>query len=313
MGNLLSVIVPCYNEGKVIEKTTEAISSALSDQEFNFELIFVNDGSKDDTLGDIKGISSKDFRIKYISFSRNFGKEAAMLAGLQYCKGDCAVIMDADLQHPPELIPEMYQKYKMGYDQVIAKRSRTGDSKTATVFAHIYYKLANKLVNIEMVDGAGDFRLLSRKAIEALISLQENNRFSKGLFSWIGFNQTYIEYENRERAAGETKWSFKGLLSYGVDGILSFNNQPLRICIYMGGVFIGISLVYLIYLFVQILIHGIDAPGYFTTILLITLLGGIQLFSIGIIGEYIGRIYFEVKRRPCYIIQESNIDEAEEK
>lgn len=313
MGNLLSVIVPCYNEGKVIEKTTEAISSALSDQEFNFELIFVNDGSKDDTLGDIKAISSKDFRIKYISFSRNFGKEAAMLAGLQYCKGDCAVIMDADLQHPPELIPEMYQKYKMGYDQVIAKRSRTGDSKTATVFAHIYYKLANKLVNIEMVDGAGDFRLLSRKAIEALISLQENNRFSKGLFSWIGFNQTYIEYENRERAAGETKWSFKGLLSYGVDGILSFNNQPLRICIYMGGVFIGISLVYLIYLFVQILIHGIDAPGYFTTILLITLLGGIQLFSIGIIGEYIGRIYFEVKRRPCYIIQESNIDEAEEK
>ena len=313
MGNLLSVIVPCYNEGKVIEKTTEAISSALSDQEFNFELIFVNDGSKDDTLGDIKGISSKDSRIKYISFSRNFGKEAAMLAGLQYCKGDCAVIMDADLQHPPELIPEMYQKYKMGYDQVIAKRSRTGDSKTATVFAHIYYKLANKLVNIEMVDGAGDFRLLSRKAIEALISLQENNRFSKGLFSWIGFNQTYIEYENRERAAGETKWSFKGLLSYGVDGILSFNNQPLRICIYMGGVFIGISLVYLIYLFVQILIHGIDAPGYFTTILLITLLGGIQLFSIGIIGEYIGRIYFEVKRRPCYIIQESNIDEAEEK
>lgn len=313
MGNLLSVIVPCYNEGKVIEKTTEAISSALSDQEFNFELIFVNDGSKDDTLGDIKGISSKDSRIKYISFSRNFGKEAAMLAGLQYCKGDCAVIMDADLQHPPELIPGMYQKYKMGYDQVIAKRSRTGDSKTATAFAHIYYKLANKLVNIEMVDGAGDFRLLSRKAIEALISLQENNRFSKGLFSWIGFNQTYIEYENRERAAGETKWSFKGLLSYGVDGILSFNNQPLRICIYMGGVFIGISLVYLIYLFVQILMHGIDAPGYFTTILLITLLGGIQLFSIGIIGEYIGRIYFEVKRRPCYIIQESNIDEAEEK
>lgn len=313
MGNLLSVIVPCYNEGKVIEKTAGAINSALSDQEFDFEFIFVNDGSKDDTLEDIKSISSSDSRIKYISFSRNFGKEAAMLAGLQYCKGDCAVIMDADLQHPPELIPEMYQKFKMGYDQVIAKRSRTGDSKIATAFAHIYYKLANKLVNIEMVDGAGDFRLLSRKAIEALISLQENNRFSKGLFSWIGFNQTYIEYENRERAAGETKWSFRSLLSYGVDGILSFNNQPLRICIYMGGVFIGISLVYLIYLFIQILMHGIDAPGYFTTILLITLLGGIQLFSIGVIGEYIGRIYFEVKRRPCYIIQESNIDETEEK
>lgn len=312
MRNLLSVIVPCYNEGNVIGKTAEAINNALSDQEFDFELIFVNDGSKDDTLLDIKKISEKDSRIKYISFSRNFGKEAAMLAGLQNCKGECAVIMDADLQHPPELIPEMYKKFKRGYDQVIAKRSRVGDSKVSTAFAHIYYKLANRLVNIEMVDGAGDFRLLSRKAIKAVISLQENNRFSKGLFSWIGFNQTYIEYENRGRAAGETKWSFKSLLSYGVDGILSFNNQPLRICIYMGGIFIGISLVYLIYLFIQILVHGIDAPGYFTTILLITGLGGIQLFSIGIIGEYIGRIYFEVKRRPCYIIQESNIDETEE-
>ena len=313
MKSLLSVIVPCYNEGKVIKKTVNAIKSALSNQKFDFELIFINDGSRDSTSEDIKCISKCDPSIKYISFSRNFGKEAAMLAGLQYCKGDCAVIMDADLQHPPELIPEMYQKYKEGYDQVIAKRSRTGDSKATTAFAHIYYKLANKMVNIEMVDGAGDFRLLSRKAINAVISLRENNRFSKGLFSWIGFNQTYIEYENRERVAGETKWSFKSLLSYGIDGILSFNNQPLRICIYIGGIFIGISLVYLIYLFVQILMHGIDVAGYFTTILLITGLGGIQLFSIGVIGEYIGRIYFEVKGRPCYIIQESNIEETEEK
>lgn len=313
MKDLLSIIVPCYNEGKVIEKTAEAIKTTVANQKFNYELLFVNDGSKDDTLEDIRRIAADDSNVKYISFSRNFGKEAAMLAGLQHCKGQCAVILDADLQHPPELIPVMYEKFREGYDQVIAKRNRKGDSKLASAFARLYYKLANKIINIEMIDGAGDFRLLSRKAINALISLQENSRFSKGLFSWIGFNQTYIEYENQERAAGETKWSFKSLLSYGVDGILSFNNQPLRLCIYLGGIFIGISVVYLIYLFIQILLHGIDAPGYFTTILLMTGIGGIQLFSIGIIGEYIGRIYFEVKRRPCYIIQESNINETEEK
>ena len=312
MQDLLSVIIPCYNEGNVIGRTAEALKKAVSGQLFDYELIFVNDGSRDDTLKDIKRFAATDPRVKYVSFSRNFGKEAAMLAGLQYCMGECAVIIDADLQHPPELIPEMYKKYKEGYDQVIAKRNRKGDSKVATLFAGLYYKLANKLVNVEMVDGAGDFTLLSRRAVNALLGLKENNRFSKGLFSWIGFNQTYIEYENQERAGGESKWSFKSLLSYGVDGILSFNNQPLRICIYVGGIFIGISIIYLVYLFIQILLHGIDAPGYFTTILLITSLGGIQLLSIGIIGEYIGRIYFEVKKRPCFIVQESNIDKVEE-
>ncbi len=220
--------------------------------------------------------------------------------------------MDADLQHPPELIVQMYEKYQEGYDQVIAKRNRKGDSRLSIVFAKLYYKLANKLVNVEMVDGAGDFRLLSRRTIHALLELKENNRFSKGLFSWVGFNQIYIEYENQERAGGNSKWSFKSLLSYGVDGILSFNNQPLRICIYLGGIFMGISILYLLYLLIEILLHGIDAPGYFTTILLITTLGGIQLFSIGVIGEYIGRIYFEVKKRPVYLIQETNIKEESE-
>lgn len=311
MQDLLSVIIPCYNEGKVIGRTAEALKNAVSGQAFDYELIFVNDGSRDDTLETVKRLAAGDPKIKYVSFSRNFGKEAAMLAGLQYCMGECAVIIDADLQHPPELIPEMYKKYKEGYDQVIAKRNRNGDSKIGILFAKLYYKLANKLVDVQMVDGAGDFRLLSRRAVNALLGLKENNRFSKGLFSWIGFNQTYIEYENQERAGGESKWSFKSLLSYGVDGILSFNNQPLRICIYVGGIFIGISIIYLVYLFIQILLHGIDAPGYFTTILLVTSLGGIQLLSIGIIGEYIGRIYFEVKKRPCFIVQESNIGEAE--
>ena len=312
MRELLSVIVPCYNEGAVIERTAKAIVDTCTGRAFDFEIIFVNDGSKDDTLAFLKKLAGRSEKIKYISFSRNFGKEAAMLSGLGHCKGSCAVIMDADLQHPPELIVQMYEKYQEGYDQVIAKRNRKGDSRLSIVFAKLYYKLANKLVNVEMVDGAGDFRLLSRRTIHALLELKENNRFSKGLFSWIGFNQIYIEYENQERAGGNSKWSFKSLLSYGVDGILSFNNQPLRICIYLGGIFMGISILYLLYLLIEILLHGIDAPGYFTTILLITTLGGIQLFSIGVIGEYIGRIYFEVKKRPVYLIQETNIKEESE-
>ena len=312
MRELLSVIVPCYNEGAVIERTAKAIVDTCTGRAFDFEIIFVNDGSKDDTLAFLKKLAGRSEKIKYISFSRNFGKEAAMLSGLEHCKGSCAVIMDADLQHPPELIVQMYEKYQEGYDQVIAKRNRKGDSRLSIVFAKLYYKLANKLVNVEMVDGAGDFRLLSRRTIHALLDLKENNRFSKGLFSWVGFNQIYIEYENQERAGGNSKWSFKSLLSYGVDGILSFNNQPLRICIYLGGIFMGISILYLLYLLIEILLHGIDAPGYFTTILLITTLGGIQLFSIGVIGEYIGRIYFEVKKRPVYLIQETNIKEESE-
>ena len=312
MRELLSVIVPCYNEGAVIERTAKAIVDTCTGRAFDFEIIFVNDGSKDDTLAFLKKLAGRSEKIKYISFSRNFGKEAAMLSGLEHCKGCCAVIMDADLQHPPELIVQMYEKYQEGYDQVIAKRNRKGDSRLSIVFAKLYYKLANKLVNVEMVDGAGDFRLLSRRTIHALLELKENNRFSKGLFSWVGFNQIYIEYENQERAGGNSKWSFKSLLSYGVDGILSFNNQPLRICIYLGGIFMGISILYLLYLLIEILLHGIDAPGYFTTILLITTLGGIQLFSIGVIGEYIGRIYFEVKKRPVYLIQETNIKEESE-
>lgn len=312
MKELLSVIIPCYNEEKVIKLMADTIENIFENQEFDYEIIFVNDGSKDNTVVFLKEISEKYSKMKYISFSRNFGKEAAMLAGLQYCKGTCAVIMDADLQHPPELIRNMYEEYKKGYDQVIAKRNRKGDSRVSSLFAKLYYRLANKLVNVEIVDGAGDFRLLSRRAIDALLSLKENNRFSKGLFSWIGFHQTYIEYENQARKGGESKWSFKSLLSYGVDGVLSFNNQPLRLCVYLGGIFSGISILYLLYLFVQILFYGIDVPGYFTIILLVTSLGGIQLLSIGIIGEYIGRIYFEVKKRPCYLIQELNLKETEE-
>lgn len=308
---LLSIITPCYNEEAVVElfheKLTECLK-AIDAKKYDYEIVFVNDGSRDRTLDILQGLAKEDRCVKYISFSRNFGKESAMLAALEYTQADCVIIMDVDLQHPPELIPEMLSLYENGYDQVIAKRSRTGDSKRSTFFAKLYYKLVNKVVDVQMVDGAGDFRLLSRAALDAVISLKETNRFSKGIFSWIGFKQTYIEYENQTRALGETKWSFKRLLSYGIDGILSFNVQPLRICVYAGGGLIALSMLYLIYLFVNIIANGIDVPGYFTTILLISILGGVQLISLGIIGEYVGRIYAEVKKRPAYIVEQSNME-----
>ena len=205
------------------------------------------------------------------------------------------------------MIHQMLDKYEEGYDQVIAKRDRKGEPKKAAFLARTYYRLVNKMVDVRMVDGAGDFRLLSRETIEAVLSLKETNRFSKGIFSWVGFNQTYIEYANRQRTFDESRWSFKRLLRYGVDGIVSFNVQPLRMCVYLGGVLLGISMLYLIYLFVRILIYGIDVPGYFTTITLIAVLGGVQLISLGIIGEYVGRIYAEVKKRPIYIVAKTNI------
>ena len=309
---LVSVIVPCFNESAVIETTIKTLSEVIGKdakvQDYSYEFIFVDDGSADDTLDKLKSAAESDAHVKYVSFSRNFGKESAMLAGLSYASGDCSVIMDADLQHPPELIPEMIKYYYEGYDQVIAKRNRKGDKKRATLMARLYYRLVNRIVDVKMVDGVGDFRLLSRKAMDALLSLKEYNRFSKGLFSWIGFKEKVIEYENRQRAAGETKWSFRRLLSYGIDGLLSFNNKPLRVCFVMGAFLVFISFVYILITLIQILINGIDVPGYFTTICAVLIIGGVQLISVGVLGEYIGRIYYEVKQRPHFLVADTNAD-----
>lgn len=310
---LISVVVPCYNEENVIELTADEILKNLAAITDDFEMIFVNDGSSDKTGKMLRTIAENDCRIKYISFSRNFGKEAAMLAGLKYASGDFTVIMDADLQHPPELIADMLEYARNGYDQVIARRNRNGDAPCNAFFATFYYKIVNKLTDVELMDGAGDFRMLSRKALDALLSMDEYNRFSKGLFSWIGFKEKIINYENRQRAAGQTKWSFRSLLRYGVDGVLSFNNKPLRFCFVLGGSAIAISAVYLIWLLLSIAFDGIDQPGYFTTIFTISLFGGVQLISIGIIGEYIGRIYYEVKHRPHFLIDETNIHDKLDK
>ena len=303
---LISVVVPCYNEEKVIAMTFDQLRAALEKITDDYEMIFVNDGSSDGTIGALKRFAASDKHVKYISFSRNFGKESAMLAGLRFASGDYTVIMDADLQHPPELIAEMLTYAQEGYDQVIGRRDRDGDDKRNAFFARTYYRLVDRLTDVKLADGVGDFRMLSRKALDALLTMNEYNRFSKGLFSWIGFKEKIIHYKNRQRAAGESKWNFGSLIKYGVDGVLSFNNKPLRFCFVLGAAAIGVSLVYLLSLFLSILFEGIDLPGYFTTIFTICLFGGVQLISIGIIGEYIGRIYYEVKRRPHFLIDETN-------
>lgn len=316
MGNdkgRLSIIVPCYDEEQGLLEFHKELTEQLYyiKDRYDYEILYINDGSCDTTGELLINIASQIDNVKYISFSRNFGKESAMLAGLEHAKGDCIILMDADLQHPPALIPQMLQQYEAGFDQVIAKRDRKGDSCKSIFFAKIYYWLAKKIMDVKVENGAGDFRLLSRRAAEAILSMKETNRFSKGLFSWIGFPQTYIEYSNRKRKNTESRWSFKKLLRYGIDGVISFNVQPLRICVYFGAGLLALSMLYLCYLFVEILLHGVDVPGYFTTIAMIAILGGVQLLSLGIIGEYVGRIYAEVKKRPAYIIETSNVDKDE--
>ena len=308
---LISVVLPCYNEEKVLSLTYTELSAQMEKITDDYEMIFIDDGSRDNTCALMKQFAEGDSHVKYISFSRNFGKESAMLAGMRYSSGDYTVIMDADLQHPPELIGQMLAYAREGYDQVIAQRDRTGDKKLGSFFARSYYRLVDRLTDVKLTDGIGDFRMLSRKALDALLTMNEYNRFSKGIFSWIGFKEKIISYQNRSRAAGESKWSFRSLVRYGVDGVLSFNNKPLRFCIFIGTFAIIISLIYVLFLFFGIIFKGIDLPGYFTTIFTICFFGGVQLISLGIVGEYVGRIYYEVKRRPHYLIDETNFNQKE--
>ncbi|MCG7339756.1 glycosyltransferase family 2 protein [Staphylococcus sp. ACRSN] len=309
----IRVIVPCFNEGEVILKTYQRLSEILSEDsahhQYQYDLLFIDDGSKDKTINYIQEIATKDEHVKFISFSRNFGKESAMIAGYQNSKDCDAVIMiDADLQHPPEFIPKMIEGYMDGYDQVVAKRDRTGEKKSRKIMTQIYYKAINRFVeDIELEDGVGDFRLLSQRAVNSLTELDECNRFSKGLYEWIGYNTKVFTYENVEREDGESKWSFGKLLNYGIDGLLSFNTKPLRAMIYLGLFVFFVSILYITFIFAGIILNGVNTPGYFSTIAAILLLGGIQLISIGVVGEYIGRIYYEVKERPKYIVQATNL------
>ncbi|ANU14238.1 stress response protein [Planococcus halocryophilus Or1] len=309
---LISIVVPAYNEEANIAAMYDKLMQELESLPYRYEIMFINDGSSDNTLQEILKLAEAHEHIKYISLTRNFGKESAMLAGLKRIKGDAAIVMDSDLQHPPTLIGEMIQGYEEGFNQVVAKRSRTGDSKVRSLFSSLYYKIINSITDVDLQDGEGDFRLLSRKAINAILALSESNRFSKGLFSWIGLSKKTINYENVLRTDGDSKWSFSNLVNYGIDGIISFNMKPLRICFYTGFLVLFLSLIYIFFTLYNIMKEGIGAPGYFTTITAILLLGGIQLISLGVIGEYIGRIYNETKQRPHFLVDISNADEYHE-
>lgn len=305
----LSIVIPFYNEENMIQKMYDALVAEVNKiTKAEFEIIFINDGSKDRTFEKMLAIADSDSRVKYISFSRNFGKEAGTIAGLEYATGEAVILMDGDLQHPPALLPQMIEAYEQGYDVVSARRTRTGEKPHRTFLAKHFYRLANKMMDIELMDGVSEFRLFSHKAVRAILSLQEYNRFSKGIFSWIGFKEKVIEYENQVRTVGETKYSLKFSLNYAIQGILSFNDKPLRMCINFGLFCLLISLVYVLWTFVQYFVAPDSlVSGYFTTIFSVVLFGGIQLISIGVLGEYIGKIYYEVKKRPHYLVDETNM------
>jgi glycosyltransferase involved in cell wall biosynthesis len=303
---LLSVVVPCYQEESNVEPAWAALREATSSLDVELEVVFVDDGSTDATLLRLRVLAEREPQVRYLSFSRNFGKEAAMLAGLAHARGDAVVIMDADLQHPPALIEQMLARHAEGYDQVVARRTRSGERRSLTLTARLYYAVVNRLVDVRLDDGMGDFRLLSRTATEALLAMQEYNRFSKGLFAWIGYPTAVVDYDNVLRASGRTSWSFKRLLDYGIDGVLSFNNKPLRLAVYLGLLTTVLSCAYVLWIIGGALLYGVESPGYVTLITAVLGLGGLQLVFLGIVGEYIGRIYFETKRRPHYLVKESS-------
>ena len=307
--NLLSIVVPCFNEDESVGIFLEEIQKTLKD--YNFEVIYVNDGSSDNTLKYIKELASKNSNVKYISFSRNFGKESAIFAGLKYASGDYICLMDADLQHPPKLIPEMLEAVlDEGYDVAAARRvSRKGEPKIKSFFSHRFYKVFNKISNIDMVEGATDYRIMTRQVVDSVLNLPEYNRFSKGLFQWVGFDTKWIEYENIERIAGESTWSFWGLIKYSIEGLVAFTTLPLSVSTFLGMVFSVIAFIYMLFIIIRYLIYSEAVPGYPTLICSLLLLGGIQLLSIGVLGKYLEKTYFEAKNRPIFIVKESNIEE----
>ena len=308
----IAIVVPCYNEQEAIPyfyEEVNKISNTMRDKT-EFEFLFVNDGSKDDTLKVLRELSKKDERVKYISFSRNFGKESAMYAGLKEAAGDYVAIMDADLQDPPALLPEMFDTLEKGeYDCVATRRvTRKGESKIRSFFARLFYKIMNLISNTEVVDGARDFRLMSRQMVNAILEIGEYNRFSKGIFGFVGFNTKWLEYENIERVAGKTKWSFWKLLLYALDGFTAFSTKPLNISTFVGILFCLISLIMIIFIICKTLIFGDPVGGWPSLACIVLFVGGVQLFCTGIMGEYLSKTYLEVKNRPIYIVKETEKD-----
>ncbi|MDR1451382.1 MAG: glycosyltransferase family 2 protein [Helicobacteraceae bacterium] len=304
---VLSLVAPCYNEQEALPLFYKEICDAaaeLKQFDVSVEFIFIDDGSTDETSAIIQALGEKDDRIRYLVFSRNFGKEAAMLAGLQTAKGDFVAMLDADLQHPPDLLPTMFQAVKSGeYDCAAAVRERTGDSKPRSFFSRAFYRAINRLSDIELIDGAGDFRLMSRQYADAILSLSERSRFSKGIFQWIGFRTKWLHYENRRRVAGDTKWSFWQLFLYSLDGVVAFSSKPLAIASVLGFALFTLSICAIAFVAVRKLMFGDPVQGWASTVCIILFCSGVQLLATGIIGEYLARIYNETKRRPHFVIR----------
>lgn len=305
---LLSVIVPCYNEEENVSyfydefmKNAEFFNSRALD----VEIIYVNDGSKDGTVREVKKLHNKDNRVKLISFSRNFGKEAAIYAGFTKAKGDYVVMMDADLQDPPSLLPEMFKYIDEGYDSVATRRvSRKGEPPIRSFFARMFYKLMNKMSKTDIVDGARDYRLMTRQVADAILSMGEYNRFSKGIYGWVGFETKWLEFENVERVKGETKWNFWGLFLYSIEGIVAFSTAPLAIASFLGVLFCLLAFVLIIFVLVRSLFWQDPTNGWQSLVCIISLVSGVQLLCLGIVGQYLSKTYLEVKNRPKYLIKE---------
>ena len=300
----LTLIVPCFNEQEALPFFYKEAISVLKNLNYEYELLFINDGSKDNTLNILKDFADRDACVKYISFSRNFGKEAAMYAGFCNATGDYVAIMDADMQDPPDLLPEMLKLIESGeYDSVATRRvSREGEPPIRSWFARRFYSLINKISDADIVDGARDFRLMRREMVDAIVAMGETNRFSKGIFGWIGFRTYWLPYENRERVAGTTKWNFWGLCKYAIDGIINFSEAPLSIASWFGIIMTAIAFIFLLFIVVRRLVYGDPVAGWASTICIIVFIGGIQLFCMGVMGQYIAKNYSESKHRPHYIV-----------
>ena len=314
----ISIVVPCYNEEEALPLYYEAmlpVLETLRTQGADVDFVFVDDGSKDGTLRVLRDLHEKDGRCGYVSFSRNFGKEAAMYAGLQHAKGDYVAVMDADLQDPPDMLPDMLRILEESpaddpVDCVGTRRTdRKGEPPIRSFFARCFYRLINKISKTEIVDGARDYRLMTRRMVDAILSLSEYNRFSKGIFSWVVFKTQWLEYVNRERVAGETKWSFRKLLLYSIDGITAFSTAPLAIASFSGMAICAVSFIALLFVFIRALVFGDPVAGWPSMICIILFLGGVQLLGIGILGQYLAKTYLEVKNRPQYVLQEKNVNE----
>lgn len=305
---LLSVIVPCYNEEENVHYFYEELmknNAFFQEKSLDIEIIYVDDGSKDNTVLEVKKLREKDERIKMVSFSRNFGKESAIYAGFQKAKGEYVVMMDADLQDPPSLLPEMFSYIEQGYDSVATRRvSRKGEPKIRSFFARMFYRIMNKISKTDIVDGARDYRLMTRKVVDAILSMGEYNRFSKGIFGWVGYETKWVEFENVERMHGETKWSFWKLFIYSIEGITAFSTAPLAIAAVMGVIFCVLAFILIIGIIVRSFIWTDPVGGWPSLVCIISLVSGVQLFCLGILGQYLSKTYLEVKKRPIYLVKE---------